>query len=109
MDIHGASYFAQDGASVHTAKIVKKWFIENEIKTLEWPPQSPDLNPIENLWSFMKLKLRDTHCKNLAELEDAIKKLRCQDIKMDTFISHVQSMPRRLEQVIERKGGHTSY
>ena len=39
--------FMQDGASIHTAKKVKKWFEDNGIPIPRWPPYSPDLNPIE--------------------------------------------------------------
>jgi transposase len=40
----------QDNASIHTAKKVKDWFMGNGIITTDWPPYSPDLNPIEHAW-----------------------------------------------------------
>jgi transposase len=40
--------FMQDNAPIHTAHIIKDWLEEMAIEVLEWPPYSPDLNPIEH-------------------------------------------------------------
>ena len=48
-----------DNARVHWSINSLKFYRENKIRVIDWPPNSPDLNPIENLWGFLKNKLRD--------------------------------------------------
>jgi DDE superfamily endonuclease/Transposase len=50
--------FQQDNAAIHKTAAVLSFLAENNIETLEWPPQSPDLSPIENIWNVMKMKMK---------------------------------------------------
>ncbi len=69
-------YFQQDNAPCHKAQIISDWFLEydNEFTLLKWPPQSPDLNPIEHLWDVVEREIRimDVQPTNLQQLRDAI-------------------------------------
>jgi transposase len=49
--------FQQDNARPHKAKVCLKWFEDHGIKLVEWPANSPDLSPIENIWAELKRRL----------------------------------------------------
>ncbi|KAL0192435.1 hypothetical protein M9458_010731, partial [Cirrhinus mrigala] len=60
--------FQQDNDPKHTAKITE-WLLNNSVTVLEWPSQSPDLNPIEHLWRDLKMAVHQRLPSNLTELE----------------------------------------
>ncbi len=61
--------FQQDNDPKHTAKITKEWLHNNSVTVLEWPSQSPDLNPIEYLWRDLKMAVHQRLPSNLTDLE----------------------------------------
>lgn len=58
--VEGAT-FQQDKAPVHTAHVIRDWPNDQGFEVMAWPPYSPDLNPIENLWALLKAKIYEIH------------------------------------------------
>ena len=61
--------FQQDNNPKHTAKTTQEWLRDKFVNVLEWPSQSPDLNPIEHLWRDLKIAVQRHPPSNLTELE----------------------------------------
>ncbi len=103
---HLLMYFQQDNALCHKDQIISDWFLEhdNEFTLLKWPPQSPDLNPIEHLWDVVE---REIHIMDV-QLCDAIISIWTK-ISEESFQHLVESMPRRIKVVLKAKGGPTRY
>ena len=101
--------FQQDNASPHTSAPTKRWLRDNGFSTkdiLDWPAQSPDLNPIEHLWYQLKRKLNayPTHPSNTHELEARIE-TEWYKITKEECLRYIDSMPKRISKVIKAKGG----
>ncbi len=100
--------FQQDLAPAHTAKGTKSWFNDHGVTVLDWPANSPDLNPIENLWGIVKRKMRDTRPNNVDELKATVKETWA-SIPPQQCHKLITSMPRWIEAVIKAKGAPTKY
>ncbi len=100
--------FQQDLAPAHTAKGTKSWFNDHGVTVLDWPANSPDLNPIENLWGTVKRKMRDTRPNNADDLKATVKETWA-SIPPQQCHKLITSMPRQIEAVIKAKGAPTKY
>ncbi len=100
--------FQQDLAPAHTAKGTESWFNDHGVTVLDWPVNSPDLNPIENLWVIVKRKMRDTRHNNADELKATVKETWA-SIPPQQCHKLITSMTRRIEAVIKAKGAPTKY
>lgn len=103
----GEFTFQQDGASSHTAKTTKNWLQYKQMEVLDWPANSPDLSPIENIWWLMKRKLRNEPQWNidlkikLQEMWASISREHCENL--------LKSMPKRVKCVIQARGDVTQF
>lgn len=95
--------FMQDGASAHTAKDTKKFLDSNRVKVLDWPPRSPDLNPIERMWAILGAKLEGCGATSVAEMERAVLRAWA-SIPQSTIDSVVASFTPKLQECIAQNG-----
>ena len=107
----GTRTFMQDGAPCHTSKRMKMWFAKQNIKVLPWVGQSPDLNPIENLW--MRLKHIIGRMPAARNMDEFIKNIKIAWKKLEKDTDYLDklthSMPKRVQAVIEAGGDITKY
>jgi transposase len=100
--------FQQDNAPCHTSFSTINFFSENKIEVMYWPPNSPDLNPIENLWNLLKKRIGKIIVKNKDELINAIK---TEADKIDVIVINklIDSMDNRIEQLFNKSFDSIDY
>jgi hypothetical protein len=103
------AHFQDDGAPCHRSKAVLARCQQLGIKKLEWVGQSPDCNPIENLWSFLKKRVRDANPKTVDELKETILHVWNIGIPLHYCQSLCASMTSRLHAVIRKRGFPSKY
>lgn len=108
-EIGDCNFFMQDNAPCHKAKRVMKWLQNKKVDVLEWPGNSPDLNPIEELWANMKLKLQEKNTSTPQQLVEALRDIWVHNIDLDYCRSLSDSMPKRIAAILKAHGGHTKY
>lgn len=102
---------------MHTAYLVKDILAELGVEIMEWPPYSPDLNPIENIWALLKSEILKAHPElkylrnnptTLDILVDAAQEA-WDTLEINIFEHLSETKPHRVSDVIKYEGWHTSY
>ena len=98
-----------DGALCHRSLSTRNYLDGRKICVLsDWPPQSPDLNPIENLWSILKEKIDMLNPTNSDELWNYTKQ-QWNLLDSDVIVKLYDSMPRRIKTALKCKGQQLKY
>lgn len=103
--------FVQDNSGVHRARIVQNWLAQQpNLRTLNWPAKSPDLNVIENVWGIMVQEWNQQIPRTREALAQyVLEKWENLRARLAFFQTLTQSMPQRLNSVIDNNGGVTRY
>jgi transposase len=97
-----------DNSPIHRSGEVLGWLHRNGVHCLELPPYSPDCNPTENLFADLARRVEQHYPITVEELEEAIHTE--WPLTNQTFLSHLaQSMPRRIEAILNNAGHATKY
>ena len=101
--------FQQDGAPAHTANVTQQWFRDKKIEFIskeEWPPSSPDLNPMDySVWSILEEKACAKSHLNIDSLKASLQR-EWLKIPQDHFRRAVSQFRTRLQAVVTKKGGY---
>lgn len=105
-----STLFQHDNDPKHTSAVARKCLKKRKIKVLDWPTQSPDLNPIEQLWQHLKRQLAnyETEPAGVCELWERVE-TEWNKIPRQVCVDLIESMPRRVHAVLKAKGGYTKY
>lgn len=100
--------FQQDNAGPHTSYKLLSFFSKNKIEVMYWPPCSPDLNPIENIWNLVKTRVRKNHYNTIKEMTKEVVKI-LSDVSIDTINNIIDSMDNRIDALFDNNFNVINY
>src|SRR5699024_1137419 len=103
------NYYLQDGAPGHASRDTTAEPDSRQIFPISWPSFSPDLNPIEMVWNWMKDWIQNKYHEDKELSYDQLARAAWDDIPGEFFEELIQTMPARCQAVIDAGGGHTPY
>ena len=104
----GQWWLLMDNDPKHKSNKVNAWLHNNGISCIDFPPYSPDLNPIENLWNDVARRVEKRQASTMEQLQDVVaEEWAATSTQFIRTLAH--SMPARCRAVINANGNHTSY
>jgi transposase len=101
-------YFLQDNDPKHSSREITTWLHNNGITCIDFPPYSPDLNPMENLWADLARRVEEKQPETIEKLQDVLAE-EWAATSTDLLVKLVHSMHKRCKLVIEARGEHINY
>jgi hypothetical protein len=100
--------FQQDNASIHTASMVNDYLRRTKITVLDWPSNSPDINPIERVWAFIKQRLDSYSAppNSLQELFDRVEEIWTL-VSKEYLLTLYAELPSKMQMLVKTKGLHS--
>lgn len=100
----------EDGAPVHRSNVSKYWRNSRMVETIKWPANSPDLNPMEQIWYTLKDAVQHKRVRpsSIHAMVEIVKE-EWANVGEDFLNKLCSSMPKRIQAVIDANGGHTRY
>ncbi len=106
----GSMIWMDDGARYYTSKMNTAYCHHVELICMDWPAQSPELNPIENLWRIIKIQVSAQHHQiHLLESMKEVIKEEWKKLTKEDFCACIESMPKWCKLVIKAWGGSIKY
>ena len=110
MDKVSCAILMEDGAPVHWRKVLEEWRKLHLLGKLEWPKNSPNINPLENVWKLFKDAIQyGQFCPKALEDLKVILERKWKLVGSAKLCTLCYSMPIRLQSVIEAKRRHTGW
>ena len=101
-------HFLQDNDPKHKSRLVQAWLHNHGVACIDFPPYSPDLNPIENLWNYLARRVEAKQAETMEQLQEVVAE-EWAAVPLEFIRTLAHSMPARCQAVINANGNHTSY
>ena len=100
--------YQQDNALYHASFKMLSFFSKNKIEVMYWPPCSPDINPVENIWNLVKNKVRQKHYNNKEEMINEVTEILL-NFPIEQINKLIDSMDNRIEALYNNNFGTIDY